>query len=108
MAGGFGSVDDVLNGIAAAQRAGLAPIKLNAVVQRGVNDHHVLDLVERFRGTGIIVRFIEYMDVGNRNDWNRERVVPSQQLLERIACALARVGPRSGVSRRGRAPLWLR
>jgi len=84
MAGGFGSVGDVLAGIAAAQRAGLSPIKLNAVVQRGVNDHQVLDLVERFRGSGIIVRFIEYMDVGNRNDWNRERVVPSQQLLERI------------------------
>ena len=84
MAGGFGSVGDVLEGIAAAQRAGLSPIKLNAVVQRGVNDHQVLDLVEHFRATGIIVRFIEYMDVGNRNDWNRERVVPSQQLLERI------------------------
>jgi len=84
MAGGFGSVGDVLAGIAAAQRAGLSPIKLNAVVQRGVNDHQVLDLVEHFRGSGIIVRFIEYMDVGNRNDWNRERVVPSQQLLERI------------------------
>jgi cyclic pyranopterin phosphate synthase len=85
MSGGFGSVDDVLAGIAAAQRAGLAPIKLNAVVQRDVNDHQVLDMVERFRGTGVIVRFIEYMDVGNRNDWNRERVVPSQQLLQRIA-----------------------
>src|ERR1700733_2290625 len=84
MAGGFGSVQDVLAGLAAAQRAGLSPIKLNAVVQRGINDHKVLDLVERFRGSGIIVRFIEYMDVGNRNDWNRERVVPSQQLLERI------------------------
>ena len=84
MAGGFGSVDDVLAGIAAAQRAGLSPIKLNAVVQRGVNDHQVLDLVEHFRGTGVVVRFIEYMDVGNRNEWNRERVVPSQQLLERI------------------------
>ena len=84
MAGGFGSVGDVLEGIAAAQRAGLSPIKLNAVVQRGVNDHQVLDLVEHFRATGIIVRFIEYMDVGNRNDWNRQRVVPSQQLLERI------------------------
>ena len=70
--------------IAAAQRAGLSPIKLNAVVQRGINDHQVLDLVEHFRATGVIVRFIEYMDVGNRNDWNRERVVPSQQLLERI------------------------
>src|SRR5450755_3365465 len=84
MAGGFGSVDDVLEGIAAAERAGLSPIKLNAVVQRGVNDHQVLDMVERFRTTGVTVRFIEYMDVGNRNDWNRERVVPSQQLLERI------------------------
>jgi GTP 3',8-cyclase len=84
MAGGFGSVHDVLGGIAAAQRAGLSPIKLNAVVQRGINDHQVLDMVAHFRATGITVRFIEYMDVGNRNDWNRERVVPSQQLLERI------------------------
>ncbi len=48
-----------------------SPIKINAVVQRGVNDHTVLDLVERFRGTGVIVRFIEYMDVGNRNHWRR-------------------------------------
>jgi cyclic pyranopterin phosphate synthase len=84
MAGGFGSVKDVLEGIAAAQRSGLSPIKLNTVVQRGINDHQVLDLVEHFRGSGIIVRFIEYMDVGNRNDWNRERVVPSQQLLELV------------------------
>jgi cyclic pyranopterin phosphate synthase len=84
MSGGFGSVDDVLAGIVAAQRAGLSPIKLNAVVQREVNDHQVVEMVERFRGTGVIVRFIEYMDVGNRNDWNRERVVPSQQLLQRI------------------------
>jgi cyclic pyranopterin phosphate synthase len=84
MAGGYGSVDDVLAGIAAAQRAGLAPIKVNAVVQRGVNDRQVLDMVGHFRGTGITVRFIEYMDVGNRNDWNRELVVPSQQLLEQI------------------------
>jgi cyclic pyranopterin phosphate synthase len=84
MAGGFGSVQDVLDGIAAAQRAGLSPIKLNAVVQRGINDHQVLDMVGHFRATDVTVRFIEYMDVGNRNDWNRERVVPSQQLLERI------------------------
>jgi len=85
MSGGFGSVDDVLAGIVAAQRAGLSPIKINAVVQRDLNDHKVLDLVEHFRGTSVIVRFIEYMDVGNRNDWNQQRVVPSQQLLERIA-----------------------
>src|ERR1700691_1866966 len=84
MSGGYGSVKDVLDGIAAAGRAGLSPIKVNAVVERGVNDHTVLDLVEHFRGSGIIVRLIEYMDVGNRNDWNRERVVPSQQLLELI------------------------
>jgi GTP 3',8-cyclase len=84
MSGGYGSVKDVLDGIGAAERAGLSPIKVNAVVERGVNDHTVLDLVEHFRGSGVIVRLIEYMDVGNRNDWNRERVVPSQQLLELV------------------------
>jgi GTP 3',8-cyclase len=61
------------------------PIKINAVVQRGINDHTVLELVERFRGTGVIVRFIEYMDVGNRNHWSRELVVPSQELADRIS-----------------------
>ena len=85
LSGGFGSVEDVLAGIEAARHAGLNPVKVNAVVQRGINDHTVLDLLERFRGTGVIVRFIEYMDVGNRNDWDRTKVVPSQQLLERIA-----------------------
>jgi cyclic pyranopterin phosphate synthase len=85
MSGGLGSVDDVLHGIEVAQRHGLAPIKINAVIERGLNDHTALDLVERFRGTGIIVRFIEYMDVGNRNDWQLSRVVPSAELLARIA-----------------------
>ncbi|HWW20522.1 MAG TPA: GTP 3',8-cyclase MoaA [Steroidobacteraceae bacterium] len=85
MAGGFAQLDDVLSGIAAARCAGLSPIKINAVVQRGVNDHQILDLIERFRGTGVIVRFIEYMDVGNRNDWARERVVPSHELLARVS-----------------------
>jgi GTP 3',8-cyclase len=84
MSGGFGGVEDVLSGIELARRAGLEPIKINAVVQRGVNDHTVLDLVRHFRGTGAIVRFIEYMDVGNRNDWRPELVVPSRELLERI------------------------
>ena len=92
MSGGYGSVKDVLDGIAAAERAGLSPIKVNAVVERGVNDHTVLDLVEHFRGSGVIVRLIEYMDVGNRNDWNRERVVPSQQLFERIHARWPRGG----------------
>src|SRR5580658_3239963 len=85
MSGGFGSVDDVLGGIATAERYGLSPIKINAVIERGLNDHTALDLVEHFRHTGIIVRFIEYMDVGNRNDWQASRVVPSQELLARIA-----------------------
>src|SRR5690606_10906352 len=58
---------------------------INAVVQRGVNDHTVLDLIEHFRGSGIIVRFIEYMDVGNRNDWRPELVVPSKELAARIS-----------------------
>ena len=68
MSGGFGGLDAGARGHRRARsRPACAPIKINAVVQRGVNDHTVLDLVERFRGTGVIVRFIEYMDVGNRN-----------------------------------------
>jgi cyclic pyranopterin phosphate synthase len=85
MSGGFDGVHDVLNGIEAAQRAELEPIKVNAVIQRGVNDHTALELVERFRGTGVIVRFIEYMDVGNRNAWSQDLVVPSKELAARIA-----------------------
>src|SRR3569833_1545544 len=85
MSGGFDGVADVLNGIEHARRAGLEPIKVNAVIQRGVNDHTALDLVERFRGTGVIVRFIEYMDVGNRNSWSQAVVVPSKELVARIA-----------------------
>jgi cyclic pyranopterin phosphate synthase len=84
MSGGFGGIEDVLDGIEHARRAGLAPIKVNAVIQRGVNDHTALDLVSRFRGTGVIVRFIEYMDVGNRNEWREELVVPSKELAARI------------------------
>lgn len=85
MNGGFGRVGDVLEGIDAARAAGLGPIKVNAVVQRGVNDAGVLSLVERFRGSDVTVRFIEYMDVGNRNDWREDLVVPSQELMARIA-----------------------
>jgi GTP 3',8-cyclase len=85
MSGGFGERDRVLEGIRAATDAGLTPIKINAVVQRGLNDHTLLDLVEYFRGTGVIVRFIEYMDVGNRNRWSLDRVVPSRELLKTIA-----------------------
>jgi cyclic pyranopterin phosphate synthase len=84
MSGGFGGVAEVLDGIEHARRAELTPVKINAVVQRGVNDHTVLDLVERFRGTGVTVRFIEYMDVGNRNHWSSDLVVASKELLQRI------------------------
>ncbi|HJT97145.1 MAG TPA: GTP 3',8-cyclase MoaA [Rhodanobacteraceae bacterium] len=85
MSGGRGDVDAVLGAIAAAERAGFAPLKINAVVMRGVNDAHALDLVEHFRGTGHIVRFIEYMDVGTCNAWQRDLVVPSAELRARIA-----------------------
>ena len=84
MSGGFGGVAEVLDGIDHARRAGLSPIKINTVVQRGVNDHTLLDLVSYFRGTGVVVRFIEYMDVGTRNHWNPKLVVPSRELAARI------------------------
>ena len=81
MSGGRGDIDKVLKGIDAAVSAGLTPIKINAVVQRGVNDHTVPDLLAHFRGSGHIVRLIEYMDVGNRNGWTMDQVVPSKELL---------------------------
>jgi cyclic pyranopterin phosphate synthase len=84
MNGGRGELKPVLEGIEAARRAGFAPIKINVVVERGKNEHTVLDLVEYFRGSGMIVRFIEYMDVGTVNGWQRAQVVPSKALLERI------------------------
>ena len=78
------SPDDVLRGIDAAARAGLAPVKVNMVVRRGVNDHQILPLARRFRGTGHVLRFIEYMDVGNTNGWNMQEVVPGAEVLARI------------------------
>ena len=77
-------VERVLQGIDAAAAAGLSPIKINAVVQRGINDHTVVDLARHFKGTGHIVRFIEYMDVGNRNGWKWDQVVPAAEVIERI------------------------
>lgn len=85
MNGGFDGLAHVLAGIDAAMAAGLAPLKVNAVIQRGINDHSVLELLERFRGTDVIIRLIEYMDVGNRNQWSRDGVVPSRELVDRIA-----------------------
>jgi len=74
----------VLEGIDAAQAAGLAPIKINMVVQRGVNDSQIVPMAEHFRGTGHIVRFIEYMDVGVSNGWSLRDVVPSAEVIRRI------------------------
>ncbi len=84
MNGGRSGVAPVLEGIAAAERAGLTPIKINTVVQRGVNDHTLLDLARFCRERGYIVRFIEYMDVGNLNGWRREDVVPAAEIVARI------------------------
>jgi GTP 3',8-cyclase len=84
LSGGFGALDQVLGGINAAISAGLGPVKVNAVIERGVNDAGALDLIEHFRGTPVIVRFIEFMDVGNRNHWRPTMVVPSSELVERV------------------------
>jgi GTP 3',8-cyclase len=75
---------DVLEGIFAAQDAGLAPIKVNMVVKRGTNDAEIVPMARRFKGTGIVLRFIEYMDVGTSNGWNMTDVLPSAEVLERI------------------------
>ena len=84
MSGGRGDVDVALAGIRAAQRAGFETIKINATVVKGQNDDTVLDLVGHFRGTGVIVRFIEFMDVGTLNGWKADRVVASRVLRDRI------------------------
>ena len=80
---GFGT-ESVLGGIEAAERVGLAPIKINAVVQRGVNDHTIVDLARYFRERGHVMRFIEYMDVGNRNGWRLDHVVPADEIVAMI------------------------
>lgn len=77
----------VLEGIDAALRVGLAPVKVNMVVKRGVNDTQILPMAAHFRGTGVEVRFIEFMDVGASNGWNMESVVPSYGVLDIINTA---------------------
>ena len=84
MSGRSFAPDAVFEGIEAAESAGMGPIKINCVVQRGVNDHQVLDLAERFKGTGRILRFIEFMDVGTLNQWDRTDVVSADEIRERI------------------------
>ena len=77
-------VAKVLEGIEAASAAGLGPVKINMVVKRGTNDQEIVAMARRFRGSGHIVRFIEYMDVGSTNGWRMDDVVPSAEVLERI------------------------
>lgn len=84
LSGGRGEVGKVLDGVRAAEDAGFGSIKFNCVVQRGINDDQALPLVEHFRGSGHVLRFIEYMDVGTCNGWDRARVVPSAELHARI------------------------
>ncbi len=77
-------LDTVLDGIAAAREAGLDPVKVNAVVKRGANEDGIVDLARFGRDQGVIVRFIEYMDVGTTNGWRLDDVVPSAEVLRRI------------------------
>ena len=78
------SVATVLDGISSAQAVGLRPVKVNMVVKRGANEHEVIPLLNQFRHTGIILRFIEFMDVGSTNRWRMDDVVTAQEILETI------------------------
>ena len=81
-------VHRVLAGLDAARAAGFAPIKINMVVKRGVNDGDVVAMARRFRGPEFVLRFIEYMDVGNTNGWRLDDVVPAAEIIERISAEL--------------------
>ena len=80
MSGQKGSAQQVLRAIEKAQEIGFADIKINIVIKRGINDQHFMDIVKYFRGTGIIVRFIEYMDVGTCNHWEQSQVVANKEI----------------------------
>jgi GTP 3',8-cyclase len=79
------AVGDVLEGIETAQAVGLTPVKVNMVVKRGTNDSEILPMARHFKGTGSVLRFIEYMDVGTSNGWNMAEVMPSAEVVDRIA-----------------------
>lgn len=81
-------VSQVLAGIEAAARVGLAPVKINAVVQRGVNDDGIVDLARCFRARGHILRFVEYMDVGASNGWRLDQVMSGREILDRLRAEL--------------------
>lgn len=88
MNGGRAYVENVLAGIEAAESAGFSPLKINAVVQRGVNDHTIVELARYFKARGHILRFIEYMDAGTLNGWRSEYVVPASEIIARLHAAL--------------------
>ena len=81
-------VSEVLAGIEAARDAGLGPIKINMVVKRGTNENQILPMARHFRGSGMVLRFIEYMDVGASNGWRMDDVLPSSEVVKRIAAEL--------------------
>jgi cyclic pyranopterin phosphate synthase len=81
-------VTDVLEGIDAARAAGLGPIKINMVVKRGTNEQEILPMARHFKGTGMVLRFIEYMDVGATNGWRMHEVMPSSEVVKLIHAAL--------------------
>ena len=85
MTGERGDLDRVLNGIDEAQRAGFQRIKINAVIKKGINESNILEMVEYFRDQPVILRFIEYMDVGNINDWKQQETIPSSEIIDLIS-----------------------
>ncbi len=89
-------VADVLKGIDAALAAGLSPVKVNMVVKRGVNDHTVVEMAKHFKGSGVIVRFIEFMDVGATNGWRMDDVMPSRDVVAAIHAATPLVAVDAG------------
>ena len=96
-------VSKVLEGIDAAAAAGLAPIKINMVVKRGVNEHSILPMARYFKGSGHILRFIEFMDVGATNGWRMDEVMPSAEIMRMIAAQHAARTDRSEL-RRAKSP----
>lgn len=88
MNGRRSSVEKVLEGVTAAEQAGFSPLKINCVVQRGINDHTIVDLARYFKERGHIMRFIEYMDVGTMNGWRLDDVVPAKEIVARIHAAM--------------------
>ncbi len=99
-------ISDVLSGITAAMAAGLTPVKVNAVIRRGINESEIIRLVDRFHGTGVEVRFIEYMDVGNCNGWRLDEVVTAAEMRSILVAGGYQLKPREESYRGEVAKLW--